>query len=41
MIALASIPLLLLSNNDESPKPVLRPIPDDEDNIFERELTTD
>lgn len=41
LLALASIPLLLLSNTEESRKPVRQPIADDEDNIFERELTAD
>ncbi len=41
LLALASLPLLLLSTTEEGPKPVHHPAADDEDDIFERELTTD
>ncbi len=41
LLALASLPLLLLSDTEENRKPVVQPVVDDEDNIFAEELTSD
>lgn len=41
LVALAAIPVLLMTNNSNKKKEAARPVAGDSDNIFESELTVE